>query len=92
MKKYQIVCYNNVRRAIAPNKDGDLDCEVTSHRNLSQLGTCCKSAINRQMAFGDANGFGIHYFPSRGKSVGDEKACTYKSLKFLNKLFRFVRS
>lgn len=60
---------------------------VTSHRNLSQFGTCYGSSYERSMLFGDTL-----YKEDTGKWVGNNFSNTYKRVHFPNKLFRFVRS
>lgn len=64
---------------------------VSSHRNLSQLGTCFHTpGAGRNMFFGDLYRDCRGY--QRSKMVWLSNVVICQELRFPNKLFRFVRS
>ena len=60
---------------------------ITSHRNLSQLGTCYGPSYDRGMIFGDS----LSEW-NNGKWITQYQTKTYGDVGFPNKLVRFVRS
>lgn len=94
-----------------PDQDGDYEIEytdpssdwfdrtacITSHRNLSQLGTCgAWQSLNRNMIFGDgdepSSPYKSIYEESPYKSIYEEYMHIYKQFGFPARLARFVRS
>lgn len=83
MKKYRIVYDTKLGLCVS-------GCKVSSHRNISQLGTCFPAwhLRDREMLFGD-EGEGL---PGKCLDLYDDKSRTYKHLLYPTKLTRFVRS
>lgn len=61
---------------------------VTSHRNLSQIGTCynCQTLFGRDTIFGDVR------HEAEGKWMGEYSCAIYRRLYVPAKLARFMRS